>query len=92
MKFCTACGKEVLETAVVCIGCGSALGNNSVVCDVEPWTQGKMIGYGILSFLLPLVGGILAIIGLTKEPRRMQGAILMGITIFALFFWSAIMK
>ena len=26
MAFCTACGKEVLESAVVCVGCGSPVG------------------------------------------------------------------
>jgi uncharacterized OB-fold protein len=89
MGFCKACGNEVVDSAVVCVKCGSSVAKES---KVEAWSTGKMWGYSVLSFLIPLIGIIFGIIGLTKEERRMQGGILMVVSIFALGFWSAIMK
>lgn len=90
MAFCQACGAEVLDTAVVCIKCGSPLKKDSNICEsaAEAWPKNKMWMYGILSFIIPIVGIILGIIGLTKEPRRIQGAILIGIALFGLGFWK----
>ncbi len=29
MKFCTHCGKELMDDAVICVGCGCAVGGNA---------------------------------------------------------------
>ena len=31
MKYCTKCGKELIDEAVICTGCGCAVGNKEVV-------------------------------------------------------------
>lgn len=93
MKFCSACGKSVVETAVICPSCGSPISGREVsTSNVVPWSVGAMIGYGLLAFVLPLVGIIMGIIAVTKEPRRIQGVVLLIIAILALPFWSAVMS
>ena len=88
MAFCKACGTEVLDTAIVCVKCGSPLTNDSAV---TAWSTNRMWGYGVLAFLIPIVGIVLGIIGLTKEPRRLQGGILLIVSIFAIGFWKGLM-
>ncbi len=63
MKFCSNCGKEVSDQAVVCPHCGCAVqGGDSV--DI-PST-----GLNILSFFFPLVGLILYLVFRDKTPRK----------------------
>ena len=60
MKYCTHCGKEVNDNAVVCIHCGCSLNKNS---EGESKT-----GLGaLLGFLLGLIG---LIIGLCLYPNN----------------------
>jgi uncharacterized membrane protein YvbJ len=93
MAFCKACGNEVLDTAVVCVKCGSALKADSPVVDTTAaWPKNKMIGFGVLSFFLPFVGAIMGIIALFKESRRVQGIILLAISLFATGFWRGFMS
>ena len=64
MAFCQACGAEVLDTAVVCIKCGSPLKKDSNICEsaAEAWPKNKMWMYGILSFIIPIVGIIIVVV------------------------------
>ena len=36
MKYCTKCGKELFDEAVVCTGCGCAVGNKEYVDPFAP--------------------------------------------------------
>ena len=64
MKYCSHCGKELLDEAVVCPGCGCAVAKVSNVLD-RPST-----GLNVLSFFIPLVGLILFIVNNEKMPVR----------------------
>ncbi len=88
MAFCTECGAEVGDKAVVCVKCGSPI--KAKTLDVEAWTSGKMWTYGILGFIIPLFAFIMGIIGLTKEPRRVQGVILLCVGFAGISFWDKI--
>ena len=75
--FCSHCGKEIDDAAVVCVGCG---------CAVEPanekWSTGAMVALVIGTLIIPLVGLIAGIIGLTKNgKKKTQGGILLGLAI-----------
>ncbi len=65
MKFCSRCGKEIVDDAVVCPNCG---------CAVVPTTHVEEdipnIGLNVLAFLFPIVGLILFIIYNEKTPVR----------------------
>lgn len=89
--FCTNCGAEVLDKAVVCVKCGCQLLKEEA-CAMGAWTKNQMITYGILGFIIPIIGVIMGIIGLCKEPRRTQGVILLAIGLFAWFFWMGFLK
>ena len=55
MKFCSKCGKEMVDEAIVCPNCGCAVvapANTAV--DDAPST-----GYAVLGFFIPIVGLIL---------------------------------
>ncbi len=60
--FCKNCGKEIRDNAYVCPNCGVKVtkddGNDS----------GSKVGWGILSFLIPVVGLILFCVWKKEKP------------------------
>ena len=54
MKYCSQCGKELVDEAVVCPNCGCA-----VQAPVSQQEDKPSTGLNILAFLFPLVGLIL---------------------------------
>lgn len=64
MKYCSHCGKEIVDEAVMCPYCGCAVESNPAVND-KPNT-----GLNIISFLLPIVGAIMYFIYHEKEPKK----------------------
>lgn len=68
MKFCSHCGKELLEESVVCPNCGCAVnGANNINRVTGDIPNG---GLNILSFFIPLVGLILYCTMHGKTPRK----------------------
>ena len=73
MKYCSHCGKEVLENAVVCLNCGCAIENTSFASKSTPTTapdDAPSTGYAVLGFFIPLVGLILYLIWSDTHPKR----------------------
>lgn len=64
MKYCSHCGKEIMDAAVVCPGCGCAVPRTPTIDD-EPST-----GLNVLSFLIPIVGLVLFILYHEKAPTK----------------------
>ena len=82
MKYCSKCGKELLDEAVVCPGCGCAVGNpNQAYITINPVPVKKdskapiilgIVGI-IFAWLFALVGHVTSIIGIIlgiKEYRN----------------------
>ena len=70
MKFCSKCGKEMVDEAIVCPNCGCAVvapANTAV--DDAPST-----GYAVLGFFIPIVGLILQLINKDKSPKKARSA------------------
>lgn len=86
MIFCRGCGKEIHESAKSCPHCGAP--QTSAQSIVLPWSTGRMVFYGIVGFFLPLIGVVAGVVGLLKEPRRKQGAILLALAICGTIFLS----
>ena len=90
MPYCSVCGKEVLDTAVVCPGCGCMVNGNTkknIVsannANVKTQTSFVLGIIGIVSaFIFALAGHICSIIGIVfgikeyKESNIMTGLIL----------------
>lgn len=65
MKYCSQCGKELVDEAVVCPNCGCA-----VQAPVNPQEDKPSTGLNILAFLFPLVGLILFLCFQKTTPVR----------------------
>lgn len=62
MKYCSHCGKEIMDETVVCPHCG---------CQVELLvTDVPNKGLNIIAFLLPVIGAIMYFIYHEKEPQK----------------------
>ena len=57
MKFCTNCGKEVNENAVICVNCGCALAQNGAQQRIE--NDQKNLTRFLLTFFLGWIGSLI---------------------------------
>ena len=81
--FCSHCGKEIADDAVVCIGCGRPVTPKITAKDVgEKWGTGTMVALIIGTLLIPLIGIIFGIIGLNQRAKKNQATALLAIGIF----------
>lgn len=69
MKYCSKCGKELVDEAVICVGCGCPVSGApapATQTSQNPETPGLATGAIVCAFLLPLIGLILGIVGNSK--------------------------
>lgn len=71
-KFCTNCGNELADAAVICPKCGVPV-NNSQSKSVQSQTNVMAIIGFVASFILPPVGIVLSAIGLRKADEIENG-------------------
>ena len=84
MKYCSKCGKELLDEAIVCTGCGCAV----VTPEINPIEDKVSVGLCVLSALIPLFGVIYWPVKHKKAPKKAQAC---GITaIIAWVVWMII--
>jgi len=67
MKYCSHCGKELVDEAIVCPGCGCGV---ATVSKANPVTDVPNTGLNVISFLLPIVGLILYIMEYERAPKK----------------------
>ena len=67
MKFCTHCGKEIMDEAVICPGCGCSvqMENSKQENDVD---QSVSMGLVIWALLFPPFGFIYFFVSLKTRP------------------------
>ena len=72
MKYCQTCGKQLVDDAVFCPGCGCAVGNNAPAGhnNAGPAADAPNIGFAILSFFFPLIGLILWLVWKDTYPLK----------------------
>ena len=77
MKFCTQCGKELNDQAVVCVNCGCAVENKAAAPAANAPAK-KYNGLAIAGFVVSLVSwflafyGVVAIIGVVLSALGMK--------------------
>jgi hypothetical protein len=69
MKFCSKCGKEINDEAVICVHCGCSVGGAVVDSDDAPST-----GLAVLGFFIPIAGLILYLVNKDKSPKKAKSA------------------
>lgn len=74
MKYCTKCGKELIDEAVVCTNCGCATGDGAANTKIAHEADAPNTGWAILSFFIPLVGLILYLIYKDTTPLKAKSA------------------
>jgi len=97
MKFCSHCGKEIMDEAVICPGCGCAVAGNQISQN-EPQTEvyeSKSTANCALlfAFFLPLLGIIFGIIGACKykdSSLKSKSIISIVVSIVMWIVWAAI--
>ena len=70
--FCSKCGKEVNDEAVVCIHCGCAIENKKA--STANSNDAPSTGLALLGFFIPLVGLILYLINKDTAPLKAKSA------------------
>lgn len=68
MKYCSKCGAEIAEEAVVCVKCGA---EQNVLNNPED--KGGC-GWGCLGFFVPVVGLILYIMWRESHPKNAKAS------------------
>ncbi|MBE7083872.1 MAG: zinc ribbon domain-containing protein [Clostridiales bacterium] len=86
--YCSKCGKEIFDDAIICPGCGCATGN-PLPSNKPVNGDASSIGYAILGFFFPLIGLILFLVWKNELPLRAKscgkGALIGVITNVALY-------
>lgn len=74
MKYCSKCGKELLDEAVVCPGCGCAQNKALQNFGQNVQTNESTFGWAVLGFFIPLAGLILYLVWKQIYPARAKSA------------------
>lgn len=95
--YCSRCGKQIADEAVVCIGCGcpvqpvKPVSTFTMTTGDDKWTSGAMTGLVIGSIFVPLLGIILGVIYLsnssTSPERKKQAMTLLIVAGAVMAFW-----
>lgn len=95
--YCSRCGKEIVDEAVVCIGCGCPVqpirspSQSMSNSEIDKWSGGAMTGLVIGSIFIPLLGIVLGIIYLsnssTSATRKKQALTLLIVAVAVSAFW-----
>lgn len=99
MKSCKNCGKELVDDAVVCPGCGVAQMEIAPQIASVPvvTTDSESIGWGFLGFCVPVVGLALYLVWKDCAPQKAKrlgiGALssVIALVLFYIFYIFLIM-
>lgn len=72
MKYCSKCGKEIMDDAVICIHCGCSTVNNPNPAPSAP--DAPSTGFAVLGFFFPLVGLIMYLVMRDTTPLKAKSA------------------
>lgn len=70
MKYCSKCGKEIMEDAVICPSCGCAQDNRAL----QSQNDSSSFGWALLGFCVPIVGLILYLVWKDNTPLKAKSA------------------
>ena len=89
MKYCAKCGQELMDDAAFCASCGNAVAPAAPANTKQ--NAGSATGAIVCAFLLPVVGLIMGLIGMSKatDPQlknKFKGAALLSVGMWIIYF------
>ena len=91
MKFCSQCGSEINDNAVICVKCGCSV--EGVVVAKQAEEDKPNTGFAVLGFFIPVVGLVLYLIWKSTTPLKAKscgkGALIgfiVGIVFYIIYF------
>lgn len=88
MKYCSTCGEEINENAVVCIKCGCSIPPQHTANHSIPMKDEAEVGLIILSALIPIIGLILWALKNKDSPNAAKSYGVAALIVFGI--WIAI--
>jgi len=85
MKYCSKCGAEINDEAVVCVKCGCQI-NQTATTNANDKPSG---GFAFLCFLIPLLGLILYLVWKKDTPLKAKSCgkgALIGLIVQVVFY------
>ena len=70
--FCSKCGKEVNDEAVICVHCGCPIENKRMPATNS--SDAPSTGLAVLGFFIPLIGLILYLVNKDTAPLKAKSA------------------
>ena len=70
MKYCSKCGSEIHDEAVICTHCGCSVAQTQGVSSADA----PNTGFAVLGFFIPLVGLILYLVNKDTFPKKAHSA------------------
>ena len=92
MKFCSKCGKEIMDEAVVCPNCGCAVVAPNQYNPVNRADDEVSVGLVILSILIPLFGVIYWPVKHKETPKKAKACGITAIVSFLVCFVISILS
>jgi hypothetical protein len=84
--YCSECGVELLERAVICPSCGCPTRNHRQSGDGHEITSGRIAAVYALAFLFP-IGGFIGAVYLCVKGKIGHGVMVIILGLFAMGFW-----
>ncbi len=74
VMYCTKCGAQIKEEAIVCVNCGCAISRNVATQQTTPEQPKKKdevsVGLGFLAFFFPMIGLTLWLVWKDDFPKK----------------------
>ena len=89
MKYCSKCGKQIMDEAVICPGCGCAVAGAPTVQNNQNQEESPALATvgTIFAILMPIVGLILGIIGACKYKTEDLKKKSIGVIVASIGMW-----
>lgn len=72
MKYCSKCGNQIMDDAVICVHCGCAVDAGRSVA--VSGGDAPNTGMAVIGFLIPLAGLIIYLINKDTKPKMAESA------------------
>lgn len=88
--YCSNCGKEVKDKAIVCSGCGHPVDTPGSVRSGKGWGVGTLLFLLLATLFFFPIGVVAGLLGLRDESKKVQSAVLLTVSIFMALLWTAL--